>query len=191
MSKNLNDTQRQMQEVNKLVSEQADVIKYLLDKVKNLEVKVVDLENRSRRRNMVFYGVADNDQFETWDKSEQLIKDICKTNLGIELKSVERAHRVGRYDSKAKRPIIVSLSSFKEKQIILSNTRKLKGTAYGIDEDYSPETRAIRKKLWKYAKVKKADKRNKVKLSFDKLIVNGRAFHWDKEKEEVVPFSKP
>lgn len=73
------------------------------------------------------------------------------------------------------RPIMVNSSWFNKKQMILSNAMKFKETAYSADRDYSVETRAIRNKLWEYAKVKRVNK-EKVKLSLYKLIVNRRAF---------------
>lgn len=138
----------------------------------------------------MFYGIDDNDRSETWEQAESLVKGICTTNLGIELQSVQRAHRVGRFHEGKKRPIIVNFSSDKEKMAVLKNASKFKGSSYSVEQDFSFETRAVRKKLWEYGKVKKADKKNQVKLKADKLIINGRAFTWDDEKEEVVALSK-
>ncbi|XP_054929047.2 uncharacterized protein [Dermacentor andersoni] len=123
--------------------------------------KNVDLENRSRRLNLVFYGIDDGNHSETWIQSENLVKDICKTNLGIELNSIQRAHRVGRYSVRFKRPVLVNFSSYKEKQDVLSNANKFKGSPYSVDQDYSSDTREIRKHLWEYAKVKKADSKTR------------------------------
>ncbi|XP_075550206.1 uncharacterized protein LOC142583601 [Dermacentor variabilis] len=181
-------TEERVGTVNKLVSDQGNAIRSLEQQVSAVRKKNVDLENRSRRLNLVFYGIDDGNHSETWIRSENLVKGICKTNLGIELNSIQRAHRVGRYSDRFKRPVIVNFSSYKEKQDVLSNANKFKGSPYSVDQDYSSDTREIRKHLWEYAKVKKADSNNKVKLNFDKLIINGKTFTWDKEKKEVVPF---
>lgn len=191
ISKNLAITQEHVEDVSELVSRQADIIKGLLKQVNELQGKSVEIEDRSRRQNLVFYGVDDTDRFENSDQSEKLIQRICEDNLGIQLKSVQRAHRIGRFTGKAKRPIIVNLSCYKEKQDVLLNAKRFKGTNFSVAQDYSPETREMRKRLWEYAKAKKEDTNNKVKLSHDKLIINGRVFRWDKEKEEVVPVTKP
>ncbi|KAH6940237.1 hypothetical protein HPB50_026405 [Hyalomma asiaticum] len=182
---NLRQTQNQIGDISKIVTEQAVIIRHLMQQVKDLEKKTNDLENRSRRKNLVFYGVDDKTS-ESWDESEAIIKNICKTNLGMELESVERAHRLGRYNEK-KRPIIVKFSLYKERQAVLLNAKRFKNSQYSVSEDYSPETRSVRNKLWEYAKTKREDKTNKAKLNFDKLIINVRAFRWDEEKEEVVP----
>ncbi|KAH9379177.1 hypothetical protein HPB48_011826 [Haemaphysalis longicornis] len=191
MNKNLGVTQGRIEDVSNLVSQQANVIRSLSQRVDELQEKSVDMEDRSRRLNLVFYGVDDTDQLEKWDQSEKLIQKICKDKLGIQLKSVQRAHRIGRFTGKTKRPIVVNFSSYKEKQDVLVNAKKFKGTNYSVSQDYSPETRSVRKHLWEYGKAKKEDKSNNVKLNFDKLIINDKAFRWDKEKEEVVPVTKP
>lgn len=104
---------------------------------------------------------------------------------------MQRAHRIGRFSGKTKRPIIVNFSSDKEKQDVLVNAKKFKDTDYSVSQEYSPQTRSVRKHLWEYAKAKREDKNNKVKFRLDKLIINDKAFRWDKEKEEVVPVTKP
>lgn len=58
---------------------------------------------------------------------------------------------------------------------------------YSVDQDYSPETREIRKKLGEYVKAKKAESRNRVRFSFDKPFVNGKAFTRNKKAKQVVP----
>lgn len=146
------------------------------------------LENRSRQQNLVFYGVDDNNRADTWDQSENLITTICKEELQIDLHSIQKAHRVGRYTESGKRPIVVNFSSYKEKQSVLTNAKKFKGSPYSVDQDYSPETRDIRKRLWEYAKAKRTDK-DEVKLKGDRIVINGQAFVWDKE-EEVVQVRK-
>lgn len=190
INKKLVGTEGKIGVVNQLVTEQAKLIELLARQINELENRNVDLENRSRRQNLVFYGVDDTNNKETWNESENLIKSICKDKLGVDLKTVQRAHRVGRYNENFKRPIIVNFASYKEKQDILSNAKKFKGSNYSVDQDYSPKTREIRKKLWEYAKTKKADSGNRVKLNFDKLIVNDKVFTWDTEIEQVVPVKK-
>lgn len=55
---------------------------------KRFTEKTNDLENRSRRKNLVFYGVDDKAS-EIWDEFEAMIKNICKTSLGMELEYVK------------------------------------------------------------------------------------------------------
>lgn len=143
-----------------------------------------DLESRSRRNNLVFYGFPDNEK-ETWAQSEEKVISFCSSNLQLNIapEAIERSHRLGRYTTARKRPVIVKFLSFKEKERVLKASGKLKGTDFGISEDYSPKIRLERQKLIQYAKEKGGD----FKLRFNKLFMNGQVFLYDSAAESVVP----
>lgn len=65
INKKLVVTEGQIGVVNTLVTEQAKLIKLLALQIKELENRNVDLQNRSRRENLVFYGVHDTNSSET------------------------------------------------------------------------------------------------------------------------------
>ena len=50
-------------------------------KVNEMDNKTDDLENRSRRNNLCFDGVPENDN-ESWQHSEDKLKEIISTKLG-------------------------------------------------------------------------------------------------------------
>ena len=52
-------------------------------KVNEMDNKTDDLENRSRRNNLCFNGVPENDN-ESWQNSKDKLKEIISTKLGIE-----------------------------------------------------------------------------------------------------------
>ncbi|XP_050023709.2 uncharacterized protein [Dermacentor andersoni] len=122
----------------------------------DIEERLDDLENRSRRNNLIFYGFPDTNPKETYVQSEQIIVSHCLERFGliVEPKDIERAHRLGRYTTNRKRPIIVKLSSFKTKESILSNGPKLKGTNFSIGEDFTRPVRTARKQLIAFARSK-------------------------------------
>lgn len=121
------------------------------------------------------------------------IRAIDKNNrwrkLGIEVTSLQRAHRIGVYREQKKRPIIANFASYKERQEILSNAKKLKGSELSIDQDFAPATREVRKRLWEYGKAHKSES-TKVRLNFDRLSLDEKTYVWDDEKNEVVPLRK-
>lgn len=118
-----------------------------------LDAKTQDLEDRSRRNNLVIFGVpeAANDLNEDCDK---LICNLLQKHKVIDNEEahpglLERAHRLGKkkHEQEKPRPIIVCCGSFKDKQYILRNSNKLKGTQFSISEDFSKATLAIRREL--------------------------------------------
>ena len=120
---------------SKCTTERSDANK----KIDFLESKAQDLEDRSRRNNLVIFGVPES----TSPASEDCDGIICEilrkhkvldssdTHAGL----LERAHRLGKKkpDQVRPRPIIVCCGSFKDKEFILHNTKKLKGTTYIVE----------------------------------------------------------
>ncbi|KXJ09267.1 hypothetical protein AC249_AIPGENE26535 [Exaiptasia diaphana] len=66
------------------------------EEVKNLQDKVDDLENRSRRNNLCFDGIEES-VGESWSQTEEKVKQVMSNKLDIseaEEVVIERAHRV-------------------------------------------------------------------------------------------------
>ena len=111
---------------------------------------MIDLEDRSRRKNLRIYGITETND-ESWKKCEEHADQVFSQKLGLKNIRIERAHRVKRKKgdkTKKPRPIVCNLLSFKDKKLILKNANKLRGTNIFIDEDYSIETMEYRKQLW-------------------------------------------
>lgn len=132
----------------------------------------------------MFYGFED-DADETLAQSEKRILDLCSANLKISLqpRDVERAHRIGRFHQDKHRPIIVQFNHFKDRELVLTNARKLKGTNYSISEDFSLSTRKARKHLLEFGKASQKT----YKLRYDKLTIDNTTYIFDHAKEEVIP----
>ena len=78
------------------------------------------LEDRSRRDHSRFDGI------EEWEYTEQNLKDKLSDILGIPNVKIERAHRVGDKKRSPCRTIVGKLSSFKMKERILAEAKKMK-----------------------------------------------------------------
>ena len=147
--------------------------------------RVDDLENRSRRNNLLFYGVKKSAD----ENCETVLKTLLSDNLDIDDDvQIDRAHRVGSSDDA---PIIAKFTFYKDKERILKAKKKLDGTDIFIGEDYSRGVRAIRKTLSKIKKeMKQRNKDRKIHLVYDHMYVDGvkmylsnDGLHLVKEKE--------
>ena len=100
-------------------------------KVNEIDNKADDLENRSRRDNLCFDCVPESTN-ESWQNSEDKIKEIISSKLGIEISNytIERAHRVGRArnSSSKPRPIVAKFANHKIRNAVLNERKHLKGT---------------------------------------------------------------
>lgn len=154
-----------------------------------LETKIDQLENHSRRSNLIVYGLPEgaNENNETLESAVNtgILKDIMK----LEPVGIERIHRIGRPETGKVRPVIFKLLDGRDKARILKNGSKLKNTTLAIGEDFSPKIRDIRRKLWASAKANR-DNNEKVNLAFDKLYIDDQAYVWDSDKGERISVKK-
>ena len=132
--------------------------------VEQLNNKTTDLEDRSRRSNLVFFGVKELADKKTTEDCEKLLTEILlKSGIidgdpnVLEGKLFDRAHRLGprRDNAEKPRPIICKVTYFKDKEHILKNSYKLKNSPFNISEDFSKTTLTIRSELVAKAKIAK------------------------------------
>lgn len=133
------------------------------------------IENQCRRTNILVDGIAD-EKGETWSDSEKKVRLMISSNLGLDGTSIdiERAQRIGQYQEGGRpRKIVVKFLRLKDRQCILSSTKKLKGTNIYINEDFSEAVQLRRKEL--LPKLKAARERGDIaSLKFDKLVIRPR-----------------
>ena len=110
-----------------------------------IKAKTIDLEDRSRRENLVFFNFPETAE-ETTEHCEQYIKELI-SSLSIlpedEELYIDRAHRLGRKTPECAnkpRPIIAKFAYYKQKNEIIRNGFKFRNTAINVSEDYSRET---------------------------------------------------
>ncbi|XP_048243168.1 uncharacterized protein LOC125376028 [Haliotis rufescens] len=148
-------------------------------------MKTGDLENRSRRDNIVVYGIPETQggERETWGECEEAVREVLSDKLEIEdadrdeKVGIERAHRLGRRKEGGKpRPIIVKLTRNKSKSEILRQARsKLKHSQVNISEDFSFPVREKRRKLIPHL-VKAREEGKEAFIRFDKLVINSTPY---------------
>ena len=140
---------------------------------KFLRDKVRELEDRSRRNNIRIEGLKESEN-ETWETTTRKVEDIITNRLGIKQKVIiERSHRGGKKQmdkfTGKPRTIFAKILDYRDKELIMQNAKKLKGSGIFINEDYSKETMEIRKGLW--MKVKKLrDEGMYAYIQYDKVI---------------------
>ena len=129
------------------------------------------LEDRSRRDNVSFDGIEEWEE-EYWADTEQNLKDTLSDILGIKNVKIERAHRVGDKKRSPCRIVLAKLSSFKIKERILAEAKKIKPKSIQIYEDFSKVTVEIQKKNWKKVKELRAQNQYAI-LVYDKIYTTG------------------
>lgn len=154
------------------VSAIENVLKSQHDRLKLLEYRSLDIEARSRRRNLLFKGIPENRR----ENCFEVVRDFICHNLRINTDMyLERAHRLGRFNINRTRPIIVAFRDFCDTEEILRATSILKGSNYGVSRDYPNEIAKARQSLWmQFKDIRGNNPNKKVSLGYPaKIIVDG------------------
>eukprot|EP00745_Piridium_sociabile_P007054 TRINITY_DN14532_c0_g1_i15.p1 TRINITY_DN14532_c0_g1~~TRINITY_DN14532_c0_g1_i15.p1 ORF type:complete len:361 (+),score=58.06 TRINITY_DN14532_c0_g1_i15:67-1149(+) len=154
-----------------LVKENAE----LTDKMDVLERKTDDLEGRSKRKNLIFYGIPRHSNV-THEDCEGIIQDLLTDKLDI-TKEVE-FDRVHRLNGKSDSPIIARCCFYKDKINILKEKRKLRGSNTFIGEDFSFRVREISRKLSPHLKLARNNDQRAF-MVFDHLVIDGKKLYVD------------
>ena len=149
------------------------------------QFRIIDLEARSRRNNLLFFNIAEAEQESDTD-CERALLDFFATQLKLsedQLSRVvfQRVHRLGRPRRGVapngqpwkSRPVIAGFRDFKCKQDILFSASELKGTQFAIREDFPAEIRSARGKLWDEFKSAKSQNLRARIVYPAKLVVDG------------------
>jgi Asp-tRNA(Asn)/Glu-tRNA(Gln) amidotransferase A subunit family amidase len=139
--------------------------------------KIVDLQARSMRDNLLFFNMPENDK----ENTTEMIHDLLENKLEIEDArnkiKIDRSHRIGRVrvGNNKPRPIVVKFNFHQDREYVRMNAKKLKGTKIGISEQFPEEIESIRKTL--YPELKEAKREGKrAKIVKDKLIIEGQVY---------------
>lgn len=180
------------------ISEKLDFCLQINDKVQNLEqhvnnvdarvllleYKSIDLEARSRRKNLIFSGFSEARDEDCAQKLQHFIKEKLKVTSTI---CIDRAHRLGRYSRGKERGIIAAFRDHTDTELILSSAHHLAGSSYSINRDFPPEITNARRQLWsEYKTLKRDNPDKKVGLVYPcKILMNGRVVRdafplWDR-----------
>lgn len=146
-----------------------------------IQSDLCDLQSRSMRNNLLFYGF-DEEQFNAdhyvHEDCSSKILHFCEEKLHIhnakEKIIIDRAHRVGKRGNKA-RPIVVRFPLFKHREEIRFSSRALKGSQFGISEQFPKEIQEKRKVLIPIMKRARLDGK-KANIVVDKLFIDNKEY---------------
>ena len=173
--KDLKSTRDDIKQIKKNCQNLKNNTNTLSEQSAELDTKLIDLEMRSMRDNLMFYGFPEGGNTENRD---ELVKQICTEILKIERADsmiFDRAHRVGQRATKA-RPIVVKFHYFSDREKVRKASfdfaNQLKAANMGVGAQLPKAVRDARKPL--YLAIKKAKNEGKnVKFVGKKLFIEG------------------
>jgi len=159
---------------------------------------VLDLQFRSMRDNLLFFGVdefvptviSDEEmgQGEVADVAENCVEVVRKIILErMEISdpvTIDRAHRIGSKQVNKVRPIVVKFNQFQHRETVRKSSIKLKNSNIYVREQYPKAIQDSRKLLWPIYK-KAKDEKKKAYFVKDKLYIEGKLYSETPESTRV------
>ena len=177
MNRGMFNFQQSFRCVNEKLCEVIEVTNRNTNVLRTLAYKSIDLEARSRRNNLIFWGILENYH----ENCFHIIREFIKHHLDLDADKMylARAHRLGprRIGQRdPRRPIIVNFRDFCDTDLIMNRAHCLKQKPFSIGYDLPKEINEARKKLWDEVKRIKAKTPNaKFQILYPaKLMVEGK-----------------
>ena len=176
----------QVQNLKKELNETKDKQECLSRSYDQLKDRCLNLETYSRRENLIFKGLAQNDK----EDCTKIVKNFLVNQLHVDHQTVadmifQRCHRLRTKSNQNKKdapPIICRFLSYQDRQLAWNARSKLKGTDYIINEDFPPEINERRQLLFPILREPK-NKKILARLQGDKLIIDGTVYTMDNINE--------
>lgn len=172
IEKSLEHSQQDIVDIKEQI--QRSKIEGLETKVNDIEDKLDYLENQSRRNNIRISGLKE-ERNETWSDTEEKVKSLLneKLELPTDEITIERAHRTGKSYAGKPRQIVAKFLNYKDREMAIQASKKLKGSGVYINEDFS--SRVIKRRKDQQDKLVQARKEGKIAyFNMDKLIIKPR-----------------
>lgn len=126
--------------ISKLAQDQETYVK----RIEDLQARCNYQEDYNRRNNLQFVGI-DEDMSETWEQSAQKVRQLLEEKLQLPNIQLERAHRVGQLVPNRQRPIIARFTRFCDREAVLRNLGRLRGSRIYVNEDLCPASQEIKR----------------------------------------------
>ncbi|XP_063446615.1 uncharacterized protein LOC134726146 [Mytilus trossulus] len=146
----------------------------------DMKTKLTDIQCRAMNYNLIFTGFPEHRDENIEDKLRRFLYHEMKIDQRIEFNNV---HRFGRRSENGKRPIVAKFVYFSDLEMVKKAGKHLKGSDYGVNEQFPPEIEQRRRRLYPIMKEERR-KKAKVVLNRDKLYVNNELVNPDVYESE-------
>jgi hypothetical protein len=140
-----------------------------------LQAEITDLKCRRMRENLLFFQIPEKKD----EQCDKKMLEFIETKLHVQNAKSEvklhRAHRVGRYQPNKVRPIVAKFAYYPDRERVRKESKQLKGTPFGISEQYPKEVMDVRRRLIPIMKKARAEGKEAF-LKIDKLYINKQLY---------------
>lgn len=164
--------------LKKSTSDNTSTMNTMKARIEELKSKTEYQEDYNRRKNLRITGLREQSGGESWEETVQLVTKLLEDKLQVPTLKLEKAHRVGQGNHLRHRTIIARFEKYGDRETVLRNAHKLKGTGVYVNEDLCQASQEIRNKQLPLLK----EARGRGKIAFfkhTKLIIKERVSRRD------------
>ncbi|XP_060589191.1 uncharacterized protein LOC132744484 [Ruditapes philippinarum] len=140
-----------------------------------LKSEIQDLKCRRMRDNLLFHKIKEEKDENCEVKILQFIEEKLKIENASSDIRLQRVHRIGQYSAGKTRPIVAKFTDFPDRERVRRAAKELKGSIYGISEQYPKEIVDQRRKLIPIMLQARRDGKEAY-LKMDKLYINNQLY---------------
>ncbi|XP_060077080.1 uncharacterized protein LOC132556661 [Ylistrum balloti] len=180
VGRNITKMKKNIEALEKNENEVLDDVDELHEMMTELRDRATDAQCRSIKYNLIFSGIPEKvwDQHQSPDDDELTLKNFIVQKLKIEDAhqiAMANVHRIGQRDRRTgarPRSIIAKFVYYKDLVRVKRNAKELKGTHFGINEQFPKEIEDKRKTLYPVAKEERKQNKKTV-FNRDQLYIDG------------------
>ena len=141
------DIFRDLKEMKSVIARNEDMKYEIQDLKKDNEAirgRLRDMENYSRRDNLEIAGVKERAGEDWFTVCRNIFTNELQISKDI---AIVRCHRVGKQRDGVSRPILLRFQFSSDKELVIKNRAKLKGSGFYLNDDLCSESKRARAKL--------------------------------------------
>lgn len=150
--------------------------------------------DKTRKNNLLFYGIKPDFLPEIPSQLEQKIHEIFRVQLQItrDIPLNKIARMLTGPEVRGCRPVLVNFPIWKDREEVYAKSKLLRGSNIYVTEDLSRKARENRHELSKYMReIRSKSPTKRCVLRYDKLYIDNTPYVFDEERNAVVRFFPP
>lgn len=136
--------EREKKDAMSKIASLTDQLNISNERLKDLEGRINYQEDYNRRKNLRISGIEERSGGETWEQTAATVGSLLEDKLQMPGLQLERAHRVGTRQDSRPRTIVARFNRFCDREAVMRNAKKLKGTNIFLNDDLCPASQAIK-----------------------------------------------
>ncbi|XP_023220481.1 uncharacterized protein LOC111622354 [Centruroides sculpturatus] len=160
----------------------------IFTKLSFFERELDAMDNQRRMNNVVIHGLEERKEESSLEIFDT-VSSFAVNTLNLSALHFVNVHRIGKRIGDKPRPVICQFGSFSDKLKFKKAVFENRNLNVAVYDDFSKRLRDIRYNLRIFGKKKREEGARNVRLSYDKLLVDGVRYKYDEVSAKVVPIS--